>query len=75
MLRDLCRNIFSLVFAHPLEPLHALVEHQLHFVQSYVTPEIANEILDFIWIPKHSFLQLILQSSKLLEVTRTQDMR
>jgi hypothetical protein len=32
---------------------YLLVEHQLHFVQSHLTPEIANKFLNFICTSRH----------------------
>jgi hypothetical protein len=49
MLQDLFRSIFSFVFGALLEPF---MEHQLHFLQSHLMPEIANTILNFISIPE-----------------------
>jgi hypothetical protein len=60
------------MFADRLERPPPLLERQMHFVQSDFTPEIANEILNFICIPEHSFLYSILQNSKQQKVTRTQ---
>jgi TRAP-type mannitol/chloroaromatic compound transport system permease large subunit len=71
MLRGSFRNTFSFVFADPVELPHSLAAHQLHFVQSDLIPRIANEILDLMHIPKHSFLHSILQNSKQAEVTQT----
>jgi hypothetical protein len=48
------------------------VERQLHFVQSHLTPGIANDVLNVTCIPKHSFLLSILQNSKQPEVAPTQ---
>jgi hypothetical protein len=47
----LFKNIYSIMLARPLDSHHPLMEHQLHFVQSYLTPEIANEVTSCISLP------------------------
>jgi hypothetical protein len=72
MQQSLFGNIFSVVFADPLEPPHPFVGHEPHFVQSHLTPGIADEVLNSSAFPKHSFLHWILQNSKQPEVTQAQ---
>jgi hypothetical protein len=66
------RNIFSIAFGDLAEAPYPLVEHQLHFVQSCLTPDIANNVFNDICIPEHIFLDSISQNSPEPEVTQTQ---
>jgi hypothetical protein len=68
-------NTFSDVFTDPLERPHSLVEHELRFVQSHLTSETANKLLNFIYIPKQNSRHAILHNYKHPEVTATQVMR
>jgi hypothetical protein len=72
ILRGLFSNVFFLVFRDLPEARHPFVKRQLRFVETRLTPETADKVLNCGCIPEYLFLYSIVQDHRHPELRQTQ---